>query len=79
MPLPDLVRKCAERSGCPGDGAFRVHLVVVNERAAGRFDHAHAFQGVYAGCCAHMRVENLRIVKESFDAFQGRDNSMSLV
>lgn len=47
---------------------------MVNERTAGRFDHAHAFQGVYAGCCAHMRVENLRIVKESFDAFQGKDN-----
>ena len=54
------------------DGALLVHLVVMDQHAARRFDHAHAFQRVHAGAGAHVRVEDRRIVQQQLHPLQRR-------
>ncbi len=51
----------------PGDESVLVDLIVVVECAARRFNLTCAFQTIYAGRCANVLVENLRIGKNLLD------------
>ena len=55
----------------PGDGTVFIDLIVVDEHAARRFNHAHTFQRIDSPCGAYLLVENLRIGEKHFYLFEG--------
>jgi len=74
LPHSQIVVSGGDNQVGPGDGAFRIDLVVVNQRASRSFDHADAFERIDARGRAHLRVDDLRVLQQRFDAFQCKDN-----
>ena len=50
--------------------ALFIHLVVVDEDAAGRLGHADSFEGIHSSAGAYVFLQNRRVVEEGFHAFQ---------
>ena len=55
----------------PDDGAVFVDLVMMDEGAARRLDHAYALQGVDAGGGADVGVEDVGLLQQQLHALQG--------
>ncbi len=53
----------------PGDGPLLIHLVVVNQNPAGRFNHAYTFEIVHPGVSADVFSQNGRRIEQRFHAF----------